>query len=386
MLRYRLGAAAFIAALCGLLYHFGESFLLAALALLAGLGVAMLLFLRHDARNIQVELQARPGAQLGKELPLTLCVRSARPILAARCVTVELEITNAMWKTARRQRYTLPLTGRETTAPVPFAPSRCGRLTFACTAVRVQDLLNLFTRRLTPFAPVQTVVYPQTVQVAVELSRATLGAATGDGLMQNRQGSDPSEMFDIRDYMPGDDVRTIHWKLSSKTDELIVRQSSDPSHYNVAVLPDFGRTGAARTELNAAVAYGAAVAAQLVQKGAGFCMALPSAAGLELIEVHTMREYEQMLSRWMSSPVQELSGEGLRLFLMDHMEQHFTRLVILTAGTYPRAGLGPDGRIGGLMLSISEGAAVTHTSLGNSWEIVTLPADPGDNEACRLLC
>lgn len=386
MLRYRLGAAVFVALLVGLLYHFGESFLLAALVLLAGLGVFMLLFLRYDAKNIQVTLQARPGAQQGKNLPLTLCVRSSRPILAARCVTVELEITNAMWKTSHRQRYTLPLTGRETTAPIPFTPTRCGRLTFACTAIRVQDLLNLFTRRLTPFAPVQTVVYPQDVQVAVELSRATLGAATGDGLMQNRQGSDPSEMFDIRDYVPGDDVRTIHWKLSSKTDELIVRQSSDPSHYNVAVLPDFGRTGATQAELNAAAAYGAAIAAQLVHKGAGFCMALPSAAGLELTEVHTMREYEQMLSRWMSTPVQELSGEGLRLFLMDHMEQHFTRLVILTAGSYPWADLGPDGRIGGLMISVAEGAAVTHTSLGSSWEVVTLPAAPGDNEICRLFC
>lgn len=53
--------------------------------------------------------------------------------------------------------------------------------------------------------------------------------------MQNRKGSDASEMFDIRDYVPGDDIRTIHWKLSGKTDELIVRQASAPSHYNIAL-------------------------------------------------------------------------------------------------------------------------------------------------------
>lgn len=386
MLRYRLGALLFLFALTGLLYQFGEPFLLAAVVLLVVLALVIALLLRLDAKAMQVELTARPGGQQGKELPLTLTVRASRPLLAARCVTVELEIANAMWKTSRRQRYTLPLTGRETTCPVPFAPQQCGRLVFTCTALQVQDLLNLTARKLDFFAPVQTVVYPQDMQVEVELSRATLGAATGDGMMQNRKGSDPSEMFDIREYAPGDDVRTIHWKLSSKTDELIVRQPSDPSHYNVAILPDFALKGATKQEQNAAVAYGAAIAAQLVRRGAGFCMALPSAMGITLQEVHTLQEYEQLLSCWLSSPVQEQAGEGLRYFLMDHMEQHFTRLVLIAAGEYPRPDLGPEGSIGGLLVSVAEGAAVTHTTLGNSWEIVTLPTELAENEVCRLLC
>ena len=386
MWRYRLGALLFLFALNGLLFHFGEPFLLAALIMLVAMAVALALLLRLDAKALHVELQARPGGQQGKDLPLTLTVQASRPLLAARCVTLELEISNAMWKTSCKQRYTLPLIGRETTCPVPFAPQQCGQLVFTCTALQVQDLLNLTARKLDFFAPVQTVVYPRDMQVEVELSRATLGAAAGDGMMQNRKGGDPSEVFDIREYAPGDDVRTIHWKLSSKTDELIVRQPSDPSHYNVAILPDFGLHGATQAEQNAAVAYGAAIAAQLVRRGAGFCMALPSAAGVEMQEVHTMQEYEHMLSHWLSSPAQEQPGDGLRYFLMDHLEQHFTRLVLLTAGDYPRPNLGLEGRIAGLLVSVAEDAEITHSSLGNSWECVTLPTKLAENEVCRLLC
>ena len=127
-----------------------------------------------------------------------------------------------------------------------------------------------------------------------------------------------------------------------------MRQASDPSHYNVAILPDFALQGATKAEQNAAVAYGAAIAAQLVRRGAGFCMALPSATGVELQEVHTMQEYERMLSHWMSSPVQEQPG--------------------------------------GLLVSVSEGAAITHATLGNSWDSVTLPTELAENEVCRLLC
>ena len=37
-------------------------------------------------------------------------------------------------------------------------------------------------------------------------------------------GSDNTEMSDIRDYRPGDSLRSVHWKLSGKTEELQVRQ------------------------------------------------------------------------------------------------------------------------------------------------------------------
>lgn len=37
-----------------------------------------------------------------------------------------------------------------------------------------------------------------------------------------------SEMHDLRDYHPGDSMRDIHWKLSAKTDSLIVREPIQP--------------------------------------------------------------------------------------------------------------------------------------------------------------
>ena len=82
-------------------------------------------------------------------------------------------------------------------------------------------------------------------------------------MIQNRKGNDLSEIFDIREYVPGDDIRSIHWKLSSKTDTLILKEASDPSHYNVVILPDFGRKQLGETvsarEVNAAVGIGVAV-------------------------------------------------------------------------------------------------------------------------------
>lgn len=50
-----------------------------------------------------------------------------------------------------------------------------------------------------------------------------------------RPGYDLSEMFQIRDYVPGDSQRQIHWKLSHKYDKLIVKDPSLPITRSAAV-------------------------------------------------------------------------------------------------------------------------------------------------------
>ena len=389
MLRNRLYMALLVVATAGLLLYSGEPLLLAALVLELVLVPVLWLLVRRDAARLHTTLRVRPGGQDGKSLPVLVQVQAQGTLFVTRSVTVELEEYNTMFAATTHRRCLLPITGSENTYELDLAPARCGRLTISCKSVCVQDLLRLFSVPAEKFAPAQSVIHPHRVQVEVELSNATFGAPRGDGMMQNRKGSDQSEMYDIRTYAPGDDIRAIHWKLSSKADELIVRQASDPSHYDIVLLPNFGRITDGKTtdpaECNAAVAYGAAVGAQLLRQGAGFCMAVPGAQGLDLCEVRTPREYQQMITRWLSCPVQENTGDALRYFLLEHYESQFTRLLILSAGAYTPDQTKLDGRIGVTVLRAVRGAAMHHDATGATSETVTVPAEAG-SETCRLLC
>lgn len=42
------------------------------------------------------------------------------------------------------------------------------------------------------------------------------------------KGDDSSQVFEVRNYVLGDDVRRIHWRLSSKQDNLVVKEFSKP--------------------------------------------------------------------------------------------------------------------------------------------------------------
>ena len=53
-----------------------------------------------------------------------------------------------------------------------------------------------------------------------------------------RPGDDVTEIFAIRDYVAGDKIRNIHWKLSSKKDNLMVKDYSLPLLENDVVLVD----------------------------------------------------------------------------------------------------------------------------------------------------
>jgi hypothetical protein len=55
---------------------------------------------------------------------------------------------------------------------------------------------------------------------------------------QSRAGGDPSEVFALREYRDGDMQNRIHWKLSSRSDEFIVKEPSEQVNSRVLIIPD----------------------------------------------------------------------------------------------------------------------------------------------------
>jgi len=55
---------------------------------------------------------------------------------------------------------------------------------------------------------------------------------------QVRPGHDRSEIFNIREYVPGDMIKDIHWKLSSKRDEILVKEFSLPLETGLKIVLD----------------------------------------------------------------------------------------------------------------------------------------------------
>jgi uncharacterized protein (DUF58 family) len=164
-------------------------------------------------------------AAKGDPLIIELSVKNTS-LLPVR-TRVELVLRNELTGDEEREVFVLTggRRGREVTQSVSFA--RAGRIRLSIEKAGVYDLLGLVclrTKRACRMS-VGLLVAPD----VVALSGRGVGGGAGrdienDGLMQVVKGDDPSELYDIREYQPGDRVTRIHWKLSERTGRLMVKE------------------------------------------------------------------------------------------------------------------------------------------------------------------
>ncbi len=118
---------------------------------------------------------------------------------------------------------------------LPIHASHVGVFSVGLHSCTVEDLLGLVQRRIvlrkTSF---ELVVLPQTFDVE------PLKLAPGDpgSELMSRATEDLNAPSDIRSYQPGDAMKKIHWKLSMRKRELVVRKFDEPILQDVLVLMD----------------------------------------------------------------------------------------------------------------------------------------------------
>ena len=106
----------------------------------------------------------------------------------------------------------------------------CGDLRIVVERVRIYDYLSIFAWTIGKNYPAQHVlIVPPTRDFYLGRDRwYNETDEDTDRFSLYKKGDDPSEVFDIREYTDGDKIQRIHWKLSTKTGNLMVKDGSLP--------------------------------------------------------------------------------------------------------------------------------------------------------------
>lgn len=395
MKKNKAGYACLVVSIAAMLFFFGKTYLLWVLLGLIALVVITRLLIFADAKKIQVHIKVRNSGQEGKDYQLGVSIKEAKKLRVTGYVLMELEIHNQMFELTQSKRYLIPLSDKESEYTIRMQASCCGEVRFICSEIWAVDYFHLFHIPVQKFQEVRTIIYPRNVKLQLELSREAIGAVREDVNMQSREGNDPSEMYAVREYIPGDDIRFVHWKLSSKMDQILLKQASDPTHYNMVLLPDFGRKYKDKTseeekeairQVNQAVAIGAAIGEQLLRKRESFCIAVPTGYGLKMLEVQNKRQLRSAMAQWLSIAIPAREGIGMRYFSMQHLEQYFSRLVILSAGEYENSLNGLEKRIGITIVSAVKGNKVIREHTQKISGITEILMDIDQDKVYRIIC
>lgn len=163
-----------------------------------------------------------PAVERGDSCGWVVRVKGGFGLPLAR-LTYRLEEDNALTGHHAALRRSLSGASSATRLTEPVDTGHCGLLTCTLSRTRVCDLLGLFAIPKGEAITAQVLVLPRPA-APEELPQLPDGGRESAGL-RPRPGGGPGEDYELRPYRPGDPMRNVHWKLSSKWDDLVIRET-----------------------------------------------------------------------------------------------------------------------------------------------------------------
>jgi uncharacterized protein (DUF58 family) len=121
-------------------------------------------------------------------------------------------------------------------------PVKRGEYEFGFVRVYVNSPIGLVSRRYTLDDPDKVAVYPSFLQLRKFELLAISNRLTEFGIKKIRKIGHNREFDQIKEYVPGDDVRTLNWKATARKGLMMVNTYQDEKSQQMYCLIDKGRT------------------------------------------------------------------------------------------------------------------------------------------------
>lgn len=200
----------------------------------------MALWVHSVVKKLSVSLSLSDSAiQRGSELRVQLQVTNPTrfPVgeLRARLILRDIQSENRMSIPLRTGAESRGTDAWETT----LRPEHCGVLELSATEIRIFDYIGLWSAKgkqlpVSRFVSVLPRIYPE------ELSGKRCVTKTTANAEEKVSGSerDTQEVCDTRLFQRGDTLRMVHWKLSAKENDLLVKEFSTAADTAQMVVAD----------------------------------------------------------------------------------------------------------------------------------------------------
>lgn len=217
-----------------LLFHSYLNFLLLIGLLLFPIYSIYSVYKVRSAFRLKLMVPLEPMTK-GNEFLLRIVVHNPTwfPLLNA---TVMLEVENTFHSETGQHSLNLPIRARkDTEIQYPIVMDYSGRFLVNTRQIRFVDLLGICELKVDLNESAECLILPSGVLRNQEAGHIYINGVT-EAMESKEKGYDFSEVSGIREYIPGDKLQNIHWKLSVKKDELMVKERVSVSAMQLHVL------------------------------------------------------------------------------------------------------------------------------------------------------
>lgn len=186
-------------------------------------------------KRLRGSLRVQPTATKGESCEAILTLQNDSPLPVARIVCAIL-FTNELTGEREQTSVCLAVGAKRTVQQtLTLKSAHCGRLDIRVRDVRIFDCFGLIPLPVSLRFGAKTTVLPELFPCEVLLSEAC--SAVEDGVL-SRRGDYGTEIYQLREYRAGDDLRRLHHKLSYKLDTPIIREPAEGLDRSLLVLWD----------------------------------------------------------------------------------------------------------------------------------------------------
>lgn len=128
----------------------------------------------------------------------------------------------------------------ETEIPFTLSSDKCGMIEADIQSLSVSDIYGVLKIRVENKETIKgrCTVLPELFDMDIIFDNESPSPVESEEYSNEKKGNDISEIFALREYVPGDSIKKIHWKLSAKTDNTIVREASLPISHTILMFLD----------------------------------------------------------------------------------------------------------------------------------------------------
>lgn len=232
----------------------------------------------------------------GNSLTAQIGLRNSSVFPLPGC-TFTYQLTSSYYPCKETFRCTIPAYSRqEFSFDIPVTFQKCGCYQLNLIRIECFDYLHFFHFEKAVSLRKEIVIHPKIAE-NITFDCAAFGEGFDEFEETDAKGLVSSNVTDIREYIPGDRLQRIHWKLSAKIKKLMVKENEQTSSNQFTILAELFLPYPESPVLEQSLSHAYTMAYELLKQGETFFFCYYSCFEEDFIKhlIHSNEDLEQAL-------------------------------------------------------------------------------------------
>lgn len=354
-------------ALFVLMFYKESSFALMCLIVWAVLPFATWIMNFRAQKQISVSVKLPTTMSKNKNIKINIIVNNQSWIPAAR-IFCKVKLDNRLTEEATETMLIMSAAAKSNVEKIfEVSSCYCGYIDVSVSKIYLMDWVGFLPVPCKVHAQGNVSVLPDTFAPNVYLSMAMAQRDDAENWSDCLKGNDQTEVFALRDYVEGDSLKQIHWKLSSKRQQLIVREASLPIEKSLLIFWDKNTAKASPQAMDAMAECTASVAQEIYNQGISFTLGWSDGKMNAYEDIDSEDQLLQSIPWMIKWGADMESGSSAHLHRQAGVRNDFGK-VIYIAKTFPEDF--EQFSSGAMTMILCDSKAVS-----NIWPVVTFDAE-----------